>query len=745
MLLLVLLVSLGSVNVCAGDDDDANEISDCDGLEAIDNDLSADYILVNDIDCSDHGNFDRIGNFSGTFDGDDYVITGITIVNDGDDAYVGFFSQLTAGATVQNVTFKDFTITNDGDSAYVGALAGIASDATVHHVRFIDLTLNLTDGAAEASYVGGAIGIALNMDISEVAIMGDSVVNADVYVGGLIGILDNDGGDGTDQLVDSFSTADVNADDYVGGFVGNTSLVLDGDGGEISRNYVTGDVVGTGGNFVGAFVGTNVDFDESSTRFRYNFATGTALDGFYGSGADSTYASDNYYTGSLCSAGLTAGCIRDVDETTWYNSESTAPLNQWDFDDVWVKQANALPILRFDPVIEEDTAVDSLTNDSTPSYVFTSTGAGDITYGGDCSSETDTAVAGENTIVFEELDDGTYDDCTITVADSNDIDSNVLAITAFSIDSENPTMTLASSTVEENDYTNSETVAFTATFSEDVTGFTSGDVTISNGTLSGFTTVTANRVYSFNVIPRTSGEVTVSIADGAAEDSAENDTEADFFSFGFSDPGGGNVAQLLKLRNSKQNGVEGGSASADGGASFKDIDGHFAEESVEKLYELGIVEGRGDGNFEPNAFLTRAEMVKMALLAFDYEIDADIGVLENFVDLLEGAWYMKYLSMAVKSEILKGYDGNILRPDGFVTRAEALKVLLLCAEASIRNPKSSSFTDVGEQDWFKEFVDTAYLLGVIKGRTATIFAPNEFATRGEAAVMITRLFEWMEL
>ena len=67
------------------------------------------------------------------------------------------------------------------------------------------------------------------------------------------------------------------------------------------------------------------------------------------------------------------------------------------------------------PVLEEVTAVTTPTIDTTPNYTFSSSQAGTITYGGSCSSSTTTAVVGNNTITFNALANGTYDDCTIRV------------------------------------------------------------------------------------------------------------------------------------------------------------------------------------------------------------------------------------------------------------------------------------------------------------------------------------------
>ena len=70
------------------------------------------------------------------------------------------------------------------------------------------------------------------------------------------------------------------------------------------------------------------------------------------------------------------------------------------------------------PILAEVTAVTTPTNDSTPNYTFSSTEAGTITYGGSYSSSTTIAIAGNNTITFNALAAGTYDNCTITVTDN---------------------------------------------------------------------------------------------------------------------------------------------------------------------------------------------------------------------------------------------------------------------------------------------------------------------------------------
>ena len=93
------------------------------------------------------------------------------------------------------------------------------------------------------------------------------------------------------------------------------------------------------------------------------------------------------------------------------------------------------------PVLTVTTAIPSYTNDSTPNYVFNSTKAGTITYGGSCASATTVATIGSNTITLNTLADGTYSNCTITVTDNSSNVSVPLSITAFTVDTIAPVLT----------------------------------------------------------------------------------------------------------------------------------------------------------------------------------------------------------------------------------------------------------------------------------------------------------------
>jgi len=83
------------------------------------------------------------------------------------------------------------------------------------------------------------------------------------------------------------------------------------------------------------------------------------------------------------------------------------------------------------PVVAEVTPVSETAETDTPVYTFSSTEAGTITYGGECSSATTVATVGDNIITFNSLYNGTHSNCTIIVVDAAGNNSNTLSVTPF--------------------------------------------------------------------------------------------------------------------------------------------------------------------------------------------------------------------------------------------------------------------------------------------------------------------------
>ena len=86
------------------------------------------------------------------------------------------------------------------------------------------------------------------------------------------------------------------------------------------------------------------------------------------------------------------------------------------------------------PILLEITPVTSvIVNSTTASYTFHSNTSGTITYGGSCSSGTISANQGNNTINFENLTAGEYNNCTIQITNGVGTLSNILSVSPFTV------------------------------------------------------------------------------------------------------------------------------------------------------------------------------------------------------------------------------------------------------------------------------------------------------------------------
>ena len=113
------------------------------------------------------------------------------------------------------------------------------------------------------------------------------------------------------------------------------------------------------------------------------------------------------------------------------------------------------------PILAEVTPVPLISNNITPSYGFSSSEAGEISFSGGCTSSTTSALAGVNNIVFNSLADGTYASCEIVVANEDGVSSLPLQVTPFTIDATPAVVKMTSKPVIINDVKTAVEVTFT--------------------------------------------------------------------------------------------------------------------------------------------------------------------------------------------------------------------------------------------------------------------------------------------
>ncbi|MGI6225549.1 MAG: S-layer homology domain-containing protein, partial [Peptococcales bacterium] len=155
-----------------------------------------------------------------------------------------------------------------------------------------------------------------------------------------------------------------------------------------------------------------------------------------------------------------------------------------------------------------------------------------------------------------------------------------------------------------------------------------------------------------------------------------------------------------------------------------------------------ITSGTGDGNYSPEAKLTRGQFIVMLMKA--YGIAPDTDPKDNFADA-GATYYTNYLAAAKRLSISSGIGNNMFAPDKEITRQEmftllhnALKVIGRLPEGTASKPLSV-FADAGDiASWAKEAMTVLVETGTIGGYDGKIY-PLNTSTRAEMAQVLYNL------
>jgi hypothetical protein len=193
-------------------------------------------------------------------------------------------------------------------------------------------------------------------------------------------------------------------------------------------------------------------------------------------------------------------------------------------------------------------------------------------------------------------------------------------------------------------------------------------------------------------------------------------------------------------------GAESGLEPSDPLEKLVDIEGHWAQSNIERALALGIVNGYGNGVFRPDNKISRVELVAMLARALGWEAEAqDVSGALGFADAEAiPSWARLAVAGAVASGIIRGYEDGTFRPGSLTNRSE----LAAIAAKSLKLPMAASkeglaFSDADQiPAWASEYVSAVYEAGVMRGRSASRFAPLGTVTRAEAAVLILNVKDY---
>jgi hypothetical protein len=389
-------ILLGFSGSGSGTKEDPYQITNLSQLQEMNYNLSAHYILMNDIDAADTKNWNSgkgfvpIGSFTweiptegftGKLDGQGYTISGL-YVNRPDEDYIGLFGCIADEGYVYNLNIEDSEVTGHNCvGIFVGSTYAYkeVSELSIDRCSFIGGKVygygrvggfcgqNYTnEGKASISYcfaicdvvgdnnLGGFCG--QNMVIEGIASILYCYANGDVmgttyysdHVGGFCGA--NGADKGTASISYCYANGDASGGvEYVGGFCG-VNYIHEGIA-IISDCFATGDAI-VSENYVGGFCGGNNAYNSSGiSMIERCYSIGipegkTYIGGFCGELEGIGTSEINY-------------CFWDIEASLYTNSDggigkttnqmkTQNTFETWDFDDVWcMAEGKSYPQLQY--------------------------------------------------------------------------------------------------------------------------------------------------------------------------------------------------------------------------------------------------------------------------------------------------------------------------------------------------------------------------------------------------------------
>ncbi|MFD1635399.1 right-handed parallel beta-helix repeat-containing protein [Haloplanus ruber] len=309
-------------------------------LGVIETDLGARYALGADVDASAlaaGAGFEPIGTqaspFTGTFDGRNHTINGLTIDRPGSDN-VGLFGY-TDSAIIRDVHLRNVSISG---RRQVGGLIGW----NVGTVRNVSVE-GQVNGTANVGVVAGQ-----NSDLVTKASAAGRANGTEV-VGGLVGL----NFELQSTISESYATARVNGSEDVGGLVGvNVAHTV------VERSYATGRVTGT--DSVGGLVGRNVRAAEITQTYAAGAVRGTTdVGGLVGTTGDGATVTASYWDTEASGQSRSAGNATGLQTSAMTGTAAETNMTGLAFGNEWTT-TDRYPALTWQPGAETPKAGDPL-------------------------------------------------------------------------------------------------------------------------------------------------------------------------------------------------------------------------------------------------------------------------------------------------------------------------------------------------------------------------------------------------
>jgi len=190
---------------------------------------------------------------------------------------------------------------------------------------------------------------------------------------------------------------------------------------------------------------------------------------------------------------------------------------------------------------------------------------------------------------------------------------------------------------------------------------------------------------------------------------------------------------------------------AENAVSFMDVAKHWSEPYVRLAAAKGLVYGVGDGKYNPDQAVTRAEFAAMLVRALGRNASEAVGSAAFYDDVKQDAWYYGEVAAAKELGLLDFVSSGSFKPDQPLTREEMARMLAVAVVLEKLPMKDErvnldGYRDIGDVNAANlEAVRTMVKLNIMTGTSEHTFSPRGETTRAQAATVFIRMLQALGL
>ncbi len=179
---------------------------------------------------------------------------------------------------------------------------------------------------------------------------------------------------------------------------------------------------------------------------------------------------------------------------------------------------------------------------------------------------------------------------------------------------------------------------------------------------------------------------------------------------------------------------------------FADIKNKSEEmqESIKILAAKGIIEGTSETTFSPDSTITRAEIAALLLRVLS---QVDPNADGEFDDVKQTDWFYGTAGSARKYGMIKGFEDNTFRGNNIIEKDQILTISSRVLQKEMRYKAPANieewltFSDSDKiAEWARNDIALASMANIITRSEDNTIKSTEPMTRGDAALIIMRLF-----